>query len=712
MPVDNANKPYFLPLDLSSESPDNFVDGEVQQIASYQRTIVKPLYGRYYGDTLRVFTLNQSGSFVELSKDVDFDPAEVDSYHTRLSGKPVYKAIIIRTTDVSGFISLSYQAVGGSNQADGVSAYRDTQAVLAGEAGYPFSQLGAVPDTFQPYAHQHDVRDIYGFESIVQNLFELTTVIGIINQGLGTTKISLKDRQIAQRLSDFKAALKLANRQAIAAIDDHMAGTAHQHNYTKASVGLGLVSNYAFVAMNDGGGQPLPIYAHPLSLKQVLQSPPPATTHNHIGRTDNPHGVDAESLGLGLVVNHPIAINYALNAQQYNTLFTEATVRYLSPFVLKNAVTEAQAAQVAQHLTSQVGFYTDPASGAVPALRNNVQTSLTSVQNKLTNIQTVVSDTQTLLSEISTTRRRNLKYRIVNGNRPYAEGLKQLLALDHASRADGFSVGKDGLWPLPPQVQNLYLWLDVDFEGNTVREDSTGKERLTALVDRSSYQRLFVSNSLTTAPVIKDSKDVIEGKIGVTRGKVADFEPGHHLNQISGQAVTLQPGMTIFVVVRNQAAGIRFDVLSDTSPTPKARIATQSVGNRAIVAETTVGWTPLRAPVNSSYPNTSNVLVASIGEASYFENWLASTKPVNVQANPRGVDELNITWPPTDFQSAPMPRIGNDDAAVACGGELSQVIIYNRQLSVAECEAVVEYLKLAKSSNQGLGVDFSAKNAF
>lgn len=712
MPVDNANKPYFLPLDLSSESSDNFVDGEVQQIASYQRTIVKPLYGRYYGDTLRVFTLNQSGSFVELNKDVDFDPAEVDSYHTRLSGKPVYKAIIIRTTDVSGFISLSYQAVGGSNQADGVSAYRDTQAVLAGEAGYPFSQLGAVPDTFQPYAHQHDVRDIYGFESIVQNLYELTTVIGIINQGLGTTKISLKDRQIAQRLSDFKAALKLANRQAIAAIDDHMAGNAHQHNYTKESVGLGLVSNYAFVAMNDGGGQPLPIYAHPLSLKQILQSPPPATTHNHIGRTDNPHGVDAESLGLGLVVNHPIGINYTLNAQQYNTLFTEATVRYLSPFVLKNAVTEAQAAQVAQHLTSRVGFYTDPASGAVPALGNNVRTSLTSVQNKLTSIQTVVSDTQALLSEISTTRRRNLKYRIVNGNRPYAEGLKQLLAFDHASRADGFSVGKDGLWPLPPQVQNLYLWLDVDFEGNTVREDSTGKKRLTALVDRSSYQRLFVSNSLTTAPVVKDSKDVVEGKIGVTRGKVADFEPGHHLNQISGQAVTLQPGMTIFVVVRNQATGIRFDVLSDTSPTPKARITTQSVGNRAIVAETTVGWTPLRAPANSSYPNTSNVLVASIGEASYFENWLASTKPVNVQANPRGVDELDVTWPPTDFQSAPMPRIGNDDAAVACGGELSQVIIYNRQLSVAECEAVVEYLKLAKSSNQGLGVDFSAKNAF
>lgn len=712
MPVDNANKPYFLPLDLSSENPDNFVDGEVQQIASYQRTIVKPLYGRYYGDTLRVFTLNQSGSFVELTKDVDFDPAEVDSYHTRLSGKPVYKAVIIRTTEVSGFISLSYQAVGGSSQADGVLAYRDAQAALAGETGYPFSELGALPDTFQPYAHQHDVRDIYGFESIVQNLYELTTVIGIINQGLGTTKISLKDRQIAQRLSDFKTALKQANRQAIAALDDHMAGVAHQHNYTKESVGLGLVSNYAFVAMSDSGGQPLPIYAHPLSFKQILQSPPSPTTNNHIGRTDNPHGVDAAALDLGNVVNHPIAINYTLNAQQFNTLFTEATVRYLSPFVVKNAVTEAQAAQVAQHLTSQVGFYSDATSGAVPALRNNVQTSLTSVQDKLTSIQTVVADTQVLLSDINSTRRRNLKYRIVNGNRPYAEGLKQLLAFDHASKADGFSVGEDGLWPLPPQVQNLYLWLDVDFEGNTVREDSAGKKRLTAWVDRSSYQRLFVSNSLNTAPVLKDSKDVIEGRIGVTRGKVADFEPGHHLNQISGQAVTLQPGMTIFLVIRNQANGIRFDVLSDTSPAPKARITTQTPGNRAIVADTTVGWTAIRTPSNSSYPNTSNILVAAIGEESYFENWLASTKPINAQSNPRGVDELDVTWPPSDFQSAPMSRIGNDDPAAACGGELSQVIIYNRQLSVAECEAVVEYLKLAKSSNQGLGVDFSAKNAF
>lgn len=712
MPVDNANKPYFLPLDLSSENPDNFVDGEVQQIASYQKTIVKPLYGRYYGETLRVFTLNQSGSFIELTKDVDFDPAEVDSYHTRLSGKPVYKAIIIRSTDVSGFISLSYQAVGGPNQADGVLAYQDTQAALAGETGYPFSQLGALPDTFQPYAHQHDVRDIYGFESIVLNLQELSTVIGSINQGLGNTKISLKDRQIFQRLGDFKTALKQANRQAITALNDHIAGTAHSHNYTKASVGLALVSNYAFVPTNDNAGQPLPVYAHPLSLKQQLQSPPAATTTNHIGRTDNPHGVDAEALQLGNVQNHPIAINYTLNAQQFGTLFSETTVRYLSPFVVKNAVTEAQSAQVSQYLTSRLSFYTDASSGAVPALHNNVQTSLTSVQNKLVSIQTVVSDTQTLLADIASTQRRNLKYRIVNGNRPYAEGLKRVLAFDHASRADGFSVGQAGLWPLPPQVQNLYLWLDVDFEGNTLREDSAGKTRLTALVDRSIYQRLFVSNSLTTAPIVKDSKDVVEGRIGVTRGKVADFEPGHHLNQISGQAVTLQPGMTIFLVLRNQANGIRFDVLSDTSPTPKAKIVTQAFGNRAILADTTVGWTAIRSPVDSAYPNTSNILVASIGEAAYSENWLASTKPINTQATPRGVDEMAISWPPTDFQSAPMPRIGNDDPAIACGGELSQVIIYNRQLSVAECEAVVEYLKLAKSSNQGLGVDFSAKNAF
>lgn len=712
MPVDNANKPYILPLDLDGTSTNNYVDGEVQQISSYQRTIVRPRYGKYYADSLRVFTLNQNGSFVELAKDVDYDPAEVDSLNTRITGKTIYRSIIIRSVDLSGFISLQYQALGGVDGVDAVLAYQETQAALAGEEGYPFAELGALPDVFQPYTHQHDVRDIYGFESIVQNLYELTTVIGIINQGLGTTKISLKDRKISQKLGDFKISLKNANRQAIQSLQDHMAGTAHQHNYTKQSVGLGLLSNYAFVAANGTDGQPLPIYAHPLALKQALQTLPPATTTTHRTRTDNPHGVDAEAVSLGNVLNYPILTTYVLNAQQFNTVFTETTVRYLSPYALKNAVTEAQADQVNQHLTTRLGFYTDATSGAVPSLRSNVQTSLTTVQQRLSTIQGIVSDTQALLTEIATTAKKNLRYRIVDFNRTFAQALKRVLAFDHASLADGFSVGQDGVWPLPPALQNLYLWLDVDFEGNTIREDATGKKRVMSLIDRSSYQRLFVANSLSTAPVYKDSRDVVEGKIGVTRGKVADFEPGHHLNQISGQAVTLQPGMTIFLVVRNQTNGIRFDVLSDTSPTPKAKVITQFDQNRAIVADTTVGWTALKAPVNSAYANTSNIIVASIGETAYAENWLGSTRPVNVQASPKGVETITTAWPSSDFQSAPMSRIGNDDTAVACGGELSQVIIYNRQLSVAECEAVVEYLKLAKSSNLGLNVDFSAKDAF
>ena len=206
--------------------------------------------------------------------------------------------------------------------------------------------------------------------------------------------------------------------------------------------------------------------------------------------------------------------------------------------------------------------------------------------------------------------------------------------------------------------------------------------------------------------------DIVQGNPGTTVGKVANFRPGQFLDQISGPVVTIQPGMTIIALYRPASIHSSFTLLTDVSPIPKAQIVAQGAEDRMLSVTTTSGWTPLKTPLNGSVPDNSVLAVASISLDEEQQCWFASSNGADYTTYPRGVDTPSSNWPSEEFQSAALTRIGTNVADSTDTGELSQLIIFNRQLSMAEAQAVVAYLRLVKSNNLAFAVDFSAQSAF
>jgi hypothetical protein len=169
--------------------------------------------------------------------------------------------------------------------------------------------------------------------------------------------------------------------------------------------------------------------------------------------------------------------------------------------------------------------------------------------------------------------------------------------------------------------------------------------------------------------------------------------------------------MTIFALVRTGASGVPLALLTDIAATPLASVVLQPQDGVAMAMHTATSWQPFLAAHGTINASQSTLMVASISPEAEAYNWFASSNPLP-NDSPTGAVVQGTPWPETYVQSAPMTRIGNASSTAPSGGELSHLIIYNRQLSFKEVQAVLDYLRLASSHNLAFWVDTSAQNAF
>lgn len=712
--VSDESRALFLPRDLTASSEDNYVADEIHQIVSYDKTVIKPYYGKFYKKDLGLFSYDSSGALNALEYGTDYVCVELDQQLTSLTGEAVYSAINLLSEEVPGIVSLTYRAVGGTDNVDTAETYAQVDEVMTTVSALSFTAVGELPDVFPPTKHKHAVDDFYGCEHLVRIIDGLTKAVTASKQAQNNSLVPYKNHAIWLAVKNFKQRLSDAQTDVVDSIVQHISGTAHQHHYTKAMIGLGNVVNYPFTPMNDGLGNPMPTYASPATIAAALADLPTPTDYSeHKASKANPHNDTAASINLGNVSNLGMVTSYTPDTNAFQSLlFTPSQESYLAPYPLILAIQEAQAGRLEASLTTAIGNLQSVGQNSINTLQANVQTITTQVANIEQSVETVLDQTTAVLTQVEAVAKENKHYEMVEANSPYAKALQALLEFDYSNHQAGWSVSKNGYWPVPAQLENLYLWLDVEYSGNTYKQDAQGNTRLTALVDRSANQRLFVSNSLTSAPLYQESLDVVQGKPGVTVGKVANFKPGNYMDQISGPVITLQPGMTIIALYRPDSSHSTFTMLTDVSPTPKAQIVAQGSENRMLSVTTSTGWTPLKTPINGAVNDTSVLAVASINVEDEKYCWFASSNGSDYDTYPRGTDTPASNWPSEEFQSAAMTRIGTSVTDGTDTGELSQLIIFNRQLSMAEVEAVVAYLRLVKSNNLAFAVDFSAKDAF
>lgn len=693
----------FLPVDLTGSALSNFISSEFHQAAGAGQALIRPNFGDYYASGFQLYGVSGANSLTLLRHGQDYVHGHLSEQSTQASGMEVYQVVLVKNTQLFTTFSISYHAFGG--QINNINYPRLYGAYLQARSGAitPYASLTGVPEFFEPTAHTHAAQDLFGMEYIVGFLNNLKTA-------MNHTRLSgAKYQEIRYALQGYVAERTLLDSQLPVAIRQHIDNHHDDHHYTKAVVGFGNVSNYAFTALTVNGVT-LPAYASPATIGYWLANQPAATNPAHAAFTNNPHLDTKESIGLGLVSNLPVILN--LDTDDYLTIYNPAYPEtYVGPYVFAAGITQygnaTYAATTQPLITAALSTSTSQLSsantilGTTSGIQMTVDAQVVSFQNSTESIAAVSEQAQGV----------NTNYTLRYGNALYCHTLVQVMHYDHTRFVNEQSIYPTGYMPVPELIGGLSLWLSAENPLNTLMQDIQGNLRVTRLRDMSRFQRVY-SASANVAPILKASGDVAAGALGITAGKVFAFSPGLGWDKTTGAALRLKPGMTVIALVRTGSLGSRLTLLSAPNEVLDTGVYAFTPSSQVLAVRSGGLWSPLEAPVGSVQPHTSGIVIGSIGEASEASTWLASTSAIDTVDNPRGVVNNDSPWPALNYVGADLTRIGNANFGVANEGELAELLVYDRQLSVPEMTAVIEYLKLRYSNNTALSLDFSALNAF
>lgn len=148
-------------------------------------------------------------------------------------------------------------------------------------------------------------------------------------------------------------------------LNEHVNNYSNPHNTTKAQVGLGNVLNYPIATIAEAqAGTSGGQYMTPLRTKDAINSIGGALISAHTSRTDNPHATTKTHVGLGSVDNYATAVQLEAEAGSVNN-------KFMTPL------------RTAQAISAQVGtaFNTHAANQMNPHNVTKDQVGLFNVQN-------------------------------------------------------------------------------------------------------------------------------------------------------------------------------------------------------------------------------------------------------------------------------------------------------------------------------------------
>jgi len=129
------------------------------------------------------------------------------------------------------------------------------------------------------------------------------------------------------------------NALALAPLNTHISDRNNPHFVTKAQVGLGLVENYAIATQAQAQQGQGDAYMTPVRVQQAIAAQALVPLNAHVDRTDNPHSVTKAQVGLGNVDNYATAnAQQAIQGQANNLFVTPAGVRAAVNDILTSAI--------------------------------------------------------------------------------------------------------------------------------------------------------------------------------------------------------------------------------------------------------------------------------------------------------------------------------------------------------------------------------------
>ena len=126
----------------------------------------------------------------------------------------------------------------------------------------------------------------------------------------------------------------------------HLGNKANPHGTTKAHVGLGLVENYQMATVEEAkAGLAKDRYVSPFLVAQYVQQTTGGAAAAHISDLNNPHQTNKTQVGLGNVMNYPIASSSEAQLGNNND-------KYMTPLRTATAINYQVGTTLTEHLNN------------------------------------------------------------------------------------------------------------------------------------------------------------------------------------------------------------------------------------------------------------------------------------------------------------------------------------------------------------------------
>lgn len=281
----------MLKLDLSGTSVHNRIINEkhkLERIPDKKDRIICPKYGSYYVESLSIRDDNTSRPLIQGE---DYLVAYHDPDFSKLTGKDIESLIIIINESVSENVRISYQALGGKLTIERDFLYEELQGVDESTMTYSFYDIIGTPTEYPGDAdHPHEWWQIYGFDSLIENLEMLYRAISAGRTGyynaLNEYAELYKDI-ILQALDEFES-----NKE-------HLTDYNNPHQTDKTKAGLSEIHNWPIA----GQVQSLDttrddVYMGISGVSSQFKNYVYPDLSAHLTDFNNPHRLTAEQLGI------------------------------------------------------------------------------------------------------------------------------------------------------------------------------------------------------------------------------------------------------------------------------------------------------------------------------------------------------------------------------------------------------------------------------
>jgi hypothetical protein len=193
-------------LDPSGISPDNLVVDEIHNLSSRPIRGIAPTYGTFFTTGLVV---KDNVTQAILTRGVDYQCVELSQTATADYGKELCNVILIINKDVSGQVKITYQVLGGFFSHSAAAIQNLYDILMNDDRPIYWPDVLNKPAEFPPNSHLHDIRDVYGFQYLVDALERIRQAILITNTPAFEHLIDWINRRLAELLQQVAEMIRL-----------------------------------------------------------------------------------------------------------------------------------------------------------------------------------------------------------------------------------------------------------------------------------------------------------------------------------------------------------------------------------------------------------------------------------------------------------------------------------------------------------------------